>query len=142
MTSEPSPPPFRPSVETQADLERMWRRLMRPLGFSGCSLWMVVVEGHRALPQVMEFTELPDSPDPEDTEAMARFLAQLSSPGTRFAFLRSRPGGGRASAGDRAWAAALYDAARRSGAVLEVVHLAHDHDVLPLPMDEVIVESA
>jgi hypothetical protein len=142
MTSEPVPAPFRPSVRTQADLERLWRQLMKPLGFSGCSLWLVIVEGDRAVPQIMEFTELPDTPDPEDTEAIGRLLAHLAAPGTRFAFLRSRPGGGRASAGDRAWAAALYDAARRSGAELDVVHLAHDHDVLPLPMDDVIVESA
>ena len=142
MTSEPTPPPDRPVLTTQADLEQMWRRLMKPLGFSGFSLWMVIVEDDRAVPKIMEFTELPDSPDPEDTEAMAAFLAHLASPDTRIAFLRSRPGGGRATAGDRAWAVALYEAARRSGAHLDVVHLAHDHDVLPLPMDDVIAESA
>lgn len=145
MTSEPTSSPsspFRPVLTSQVDLEQMWKRLMKPLGFSRCSLWMVVVEDDRAVPQIMEFTELPDSPDPEDAEAIAAFLAHLASPDTRFAFLRSRPGGGRPTSGDRAWAAALYDAARRSGAALDVVHLAHDHDVLPLPMDDVIAESA
>jgi hypothetical protein len=142
MTSEPISTPDRPVLTAQADLEQMWRRLMKPLGFSGCSLWMVIVEDDRAVPKVMEFTELPDSPDPEDTEAMAAFLAHLASPTTRIAFLRSRPGGGRPTSGDRAWAVALYEAARRSGTHLDVVHVAHDHDVLPIPMDEVIAESA
>jgi hypothetical protein len=142
MTSEFPSSPFRPVITTQAELEQMWRRLIRPLGFSGCSLWMVVVEDDRPRPKIMEFTELPDSPEVDDTDAMARFLALLAAPGTRFAFLRSRPGGGRPSSGDRAWALALYDAARRAGAHLDVVHLAHDHDVLPLPMDDLIAEPA
>lgn len=142
MPSEPASSPSRPVITTQAELEQMWRRLMTPLGFSGCSLWMVIVEDDRAVPKILEFTELPDSPDVEDTESMAGFLALLAAPGTRFAFLRSRPGSGRPTAGDRAWAVALYEAARRSGAHLDVVHLAHDHDVLPLPMDELIAESA
>ena len=44
---------------------------------------------------------------------------------------------------DRAWARALYDAGRlASGARLEVIHLAHDHDVYPLPLDDVLAEPA
>jgi hypothetical protein len=135
-------PPFRPVVATQADLERMWRRLMSPLGFSGFSLWMVLVERDRAVPKIMEFPELPDSPEDDDTEALAVFLAQLAAPDTRFAFLRSRPGGGTLTSGDRSWALALYDAGRRSRARLEVVHLAHDHDVLPMAMDDLLAEPA
>ncbi len=145
MTSESPSSPFRPVITTQAELEQMWRRLIRPWGFSGFSgfsLWMVVVEDDRPVRKIMEFTELPDSPEVEDTAAMARFLALLAAPGTRFAFLRSRPGGGRPTPGDRTWALALHDAARRAGAHLDVVHLAHDHDVLPLPMDDLIAESA
>ena len=115
---------------------------MKPLGFSGYSLWMVVIEDGRAIPKVMEFAEMPESPEEDDGEALAAFLAHLAVPGTRFAFLRSRPGGGRPSPGDRAWALALYDAGRRSGADLDVVHLAHDHDVMPLPMDDLMADSA
>jgi hypothetical protein len=137
-----TPEPFRPVVSTQADLEQMWMRLMRPLGFTGCSLWMVVIEDDRPVPKVMEFAEMPESPEEDDAEALAAFLAHLAAPGTRFAFLLSRPGGGRPSSGDRAWARALYDAGRRSGAALDVVHLAHDHAVLPLPMDDLLAEPA
>ncbi len=133
---------FRPVVSTQADLEQMWRRLMRPLGFSGCSLWMVVIEDDRPVPQVMEFAEMAESPEDDDAEALAAFLAHLAAPGTRFAFLRSRPGAGRPTSGDRAWALALYDAGRRSGAQLDIVHLAHDQTLMPLPMDDLLAEPA
>ena len=142
MPDASSDHPFRPLVTTQADLEQMWRRLMTPLGFAGFSLWLVIIEGDRAVPKIMEFTELPDSPDEEDTGALAKFLAMLATPDTRFAFLRSRPGGGRPSSGDRAWALALYAAGRHGGAHIDVVHLAHDHDVLPLTADDLMAESA
>jgi hypothetical protein len=142
MTEPSRDHPDRPVVATQADLEQMWRRLMEPLGFSGFSLWLVIIRGDRAVPKVMEFTELPDSPEKEDTGALAKLLALLATPDTRFAFLRSRPGGGRPSAGDRAWALALYAAGRDGGARIDVVHLAHDHDVLPLTVDDLMAESA
>jgi hypothetical protein len=134
--------PFRPVISTQRDLEQMWRRLMTPLGFTGFSLWMVLVEDDRPVPKVMEFAELPESPEEDDGEAFAAFLAHLADPRTRFAFLRSRPGTGRPTAGDRAWALAIYAAGRRSGADLDVVHLAHDHDVMPMAMDDLLAESA
>jgi hypothetical protein len=134
--------PFRPVLRTQADVERMWRRLMTPLGFAGCSLWMVVIEGDRPVPQVMEIAELPREPEEDDTHALARLLEHLAGGGTRLAFLRSRPGGGRPDASDRAWARALYDAGRSAGARLEVVHLAHDHDIYPLAVDDLLAEPA
>jgi hypothetical protein len=134
--------PFRPVLRTQSDVEQMWRRLMSPLGFSGCSLWMVVVEGDRPVPQIMEITELPLAPEEGDAEAIAGVLAHVAEEGTRFAFLRSRPGGGRPDPSDRAWARALYDAGREAGTRLEVVHLAHDHDVYPLAVDDLLAEPA
>jgi hypothetical protein len=134
--------PFRPLLRTQSDVETMWRRLMTPLGFRSCSLWMVVIEGEQPVPKVMEFAEMPTAPEEGDIEALAGVLAHLGAPGTRLAVLRSRPGGGRPDASDRAWARALYAAGRQAGARLEVVHLAHDHDVLPLTVDDLLAEPA
>jgi hypothetical protein len=138
MTEEP----FRPLVHTQSDLETMWRRLMTPLGFGGHSLWMVVVQDDRPIPQILEIVETVGAPEDEDVEAFARVLEHLARPDTRFAFLRSRPGGGSPNASDRAWARALYDAGRRSGARIDVVHVAHDHDVLPVAPDDLLAEPA
>lgn len=133
---------FAPLVRTQADLEQVWRRLMSPLGFSTYTLWMVVIQDDRPIPQIMEIVEASEAPEDDDVEAFARVLEHLASPDLRFAFLRSRPGGGRPDATDRAWARALYAAGRRGGAVLDVVHLAHDHDVLPIAVDDLLAEPA
>jgi hypothetical protein len=134
MTEEP----FRPVVRTQIDLERLWRRLMSPLGFSGHTLWMVVIQNDRPVPQVMEIVEADEPPEADDVVTFAGLLEHLVMPGLRFAFLRSRPGRGRPDANDRAWARALHDAGRRAGAVVDVVHLAHDDDVLPIVLDDLL----
>jgi hypothetical protein len=138
MTEEP----FRPVIRTQADLERMSRRLMSPLGFRDHTLWMVVVQDDRPVPQVMEIVEADRPPQTEDVESFAALLERLEMPGLRFAFLRSRPGRGGPDADDRAWARALHDAGRRSGAVVDVVHLAHDDDVLPIALDDLLAAPA
>jgi hypothetical protein len=138
MTEKPS----LPTLRTQSDVEAMWRRLMTPLGFGSPSLWMVVIEGDRPVPKILEIVELGEPPDSDEVESFAKLLAGLADLGTRFALLRSRPGGGRPNADDRAWASALYEAGRRAGARLEVIHLAHDHDVLPLTADDLMADSA
>jgi hypothetical protein len=134
--------PYRPLLRTQADVEAMWRRLMGRLGFGGHTIWMIVVEDDRPLPQIVEIVETAQAPEAEDVESFGGLLAHVASPGCRFAFLRSRPGGGRPDATDRAWARMLYDACRFAGAGAEVIHLAHDHDVLPIPLDDLLAEPA
>jgi hypothetical protein len=138
MTEKPS----LPTLHTQSDVEAMWRRLMSPLGFGSPSLWMVVIEGDRPVPKILEIVELGEPPDSDEVESFAQLLEGLADPDTRFALLRSRPGGGRPNADDRAWASSLYEAGRRAGARLEVIHLAHDHDVLPLTADDLMADSA
>ena len=139
MTEEP----FRPLVRTQSDLERMWRRLMSPLGFSSHTLWMVVIEDDRPVPQVIEIVEAADAPGQEDAVAFARVLEHLAQPGPalrvpalatrRRSTRHHRPGLG-------AGAARRRDVA--SAAAIDVVHLAHDHDVLPIALDDLLAEPA
>ena len=69
-------------------------------------------------------------------------LAREFVPGGRVAFLRSRPGGPGLTVEDRAWAEALYVAGRAAGVPVEVVHRASDHDLVPVPMDESLPDSA
>jgi hypothetical protein len=129
---------FRPLIHTQRDLEAMWRRLMSPLGFTSHTIWMVVVQDDRPVPRILQLVEAPDAPEDEDVDAFAGVLGHVAQPDTRFAFLRSRPGDGGPDATDKAWARCLHDAGRRSGARVDVVHLAHDHDVLPIVLDDLI----
>ncbi len=129
---------YRPTVRSQADLEKVWRHLMQPLGFGGRSIWMLHLEPDgRVVPHLLEIAEAELAP--EEPEAFAALLRDLDSvdPGGSYAFLRSRPGRGGVEAGDRAWAAFLYAAGRAAGVRLEVVHLATDADVVPLPLDEI-----
>ena len=131
--------PFHPTIRTQADLERAWRFLMEPLGFSRTSVRMMLLDAddqpHSRL------TEIEDCVGPPEPEGLAGFaevarllLADLA-PGGRWAFLRSRPGGSTVTPDDRAWARGLVEACRAAGVPTEVVHLATDCDVVPLPWD-------
>ncbi len=133
--------PFRPTIRTQADLETTWRHLMRPLGFSKKSLWLMLIEPDGlAVPNLLEITDTAQPPDPDQRGQLATFLRSLADDvapaGSRAAFLLSRPGDAAVAAGDRAWATALYDACREAGLPCEIVHLATDTDIRPLPLDE------
>jgi hypothetical protein len=131
--------PYRPTVRTQADLEAVWKHLMGPWGFGGYSIWMLVIgDDDQPYPQITEITEATEPPDDEMLDGLATVLDGLDAPGRRFAFLRSRPGGGGVSADDLAWARALHVAARRAGVACEVVHRATDHDLVAVPMDAVL----
>ena len=135
MTSHP----FAPTIRTQADLQDVWRHLLGPSGFASASVWMMLVVDDRPLPQLTEITESDEPPDEEGVEGLVRLLGMLESevaPGARFAFLRSRPGVDAVTEADRAWAASLYDAARRAAVPCDVVHLATRGAVRPIPQDE------
>jgi hypothetical protein len=134
---------FRPLLRTQADVEALWRRLMSPLGFRSCSLWLVVVEDQRPRPQVVEFSDTPRTPAAHTSERLAVALENLAGdPNISFAFLRSRPGAGPVTAYDLSWAKTLYDVGRRVGVPLLVTHLAHNHDVVPITADDLLAAPA
>ena len=138
MTREP----FAPTIRTQAQLQDVWRHFMGPSGFSTASLWMMLVVDDQPLPQLTEVTDTDTPPDEHDLDGLVRLLRMLEdevAPGARFAFLRSRPGGDAVSEEDRAWAAALYDAARRAAVPCEVVHLATRGSVRAIPQDDLRV---
>lgn len=140
--------PYRPTIHTQADLERVWRYLMRPLaphGYDGASVWMLRIEpDHRPIPHLIEIAGADDVPDAAQSEGFVQILQMLESddPGGSFAFLRSRPGGHPADADDLAWASYLYEVVRGAGLAIEVVHLATDADIVPLPLDALRQRSA
>lgn len=137
--------PFRPVIHTQADLEQAWRHLMRPLGFSRRSLWlMLICDDDHPLPQLTEIADLAPQPTSRQRREFARFLTHLAAmiPDGRFAFLLTRPGLGGQDDVDRLWAGLLYDVARDAGVPCEVVHLATDDTVAPIPMDGLDLRSA
>lgn len=134
-------------ITDQADLERVWRSLMEPLGFTRTSLWMVFLHPdgrpHKTLIEVPAPDALvaPDPTSPELLDLIEEWTSE-QVPGGRVAFLRTRPGRGGLDGSDRLWAAALYAAARLAGVPCEVVHAANDDRLLPVPLDEIDVLNA
>ena len=109
---------FRPTIQTQQDLEDAWRYLMSPLGFSGASIWFMLIDAEdRPVPHVTQIEEADDPPTPGELAGLADVISELRDelvPGGRVAFLRSRPGGPALSAADRRLARTLYEIARHS----------------------------
>ncbi len=146
-TNRPHPPTDPdPVVRSQADLERLWRTLMQPLGFRTTSTWLLIVDrDDRPFRQLTEIAGSHDLPDDEQLEGFGEMLTMLTTevvPGGRVAFLRTRPGRGGVVDHDREWAAVLYAAARRAGVPCEVVHVATDTDLWPVPLDDLAVRRS
>jgi hypothetical protein len=134
-------------INNQADLEQVWRRLMEPLGFTRTSLWIVFIHPDGRPQKTLIEVPVPDEamvPDPTAPELLD-LLAEWTTgrvPDGRVAFLRTRPGRGGLDASDRLWAAALYAAARVASVPCEVVHVANDDRLVPVPLDEIDSLSA
>jgi hypothetical protein len=128
-------------IHSQRDLEQTWRRLMGPLGFGCESLWLGFVKADGAMiPHLTQIEDTVQPPTAEQAQSLGEFVRELvngfDDPPTRIAFLRARPGSATVTHRDRAWAEALYAACRSACLIAEVVHLATDHNLVPLPLDE------
>jgi hypothetical protein len=130
---------FRPVFRTQADVEKFWTTICRPLGWRTRELWVVLVdEDGEPFPSVHQVSDLPQEPDPGAVRLLldgCRGLLGEFDPGGSVATLLCRPGAERVTASDRAWVRALTGSARASGVVLEVVHVASDVAITPVPLD-------
>ncbi len=146
-TPEPTPGRRRlggTPVRSQAELAELWRELLGPLGFAEHTIWVMFIGADdRPLPQLTQIEEAVAPPDRQGVESFAAFLGHMACelgasprPGLRVALLRSRPGGGSADADDRAWASRLLAACRMAAVPAEVVHLATEDVLMPLPWDE------
>lgn len=140
------PEPFAPTLQSQSDVEQMWRTIMRPLGWRRRALWFALVgPDDRPVPQLCEVEDLPEIVDAAGHAAAARLWRDLLAdlmPGGRVAALLARPGCGGPGRCDRLFADGMYAACREAGVPLEVLHLATDDDIWPLPADEVLGRSA
>ena len=135
-----------PTIRTQADLEHTWRHLLEPLGFGGHSLWFMLIDtDDHPLPGLTQIEDVEEVPEPDELEALGEMLASLLEavvPDGRIAFLLTRPGREGATARDRAWAGALYAALPAAGVPIDVVHLATDVTMQPIPMDDTLTQAS
>ena len=128
---------FRPIIHGQADLEDAWRTLMEPLGFSRRSLWLMFIDADdRPMPQLTEIEDLPLALGDDDLQGLERLLSHFRDTGLRPAFLLSRPGAGGLTAADRRCAAQVLEACRAAAMQAEVMHVATDTVLAPVPMDD------
>lgn len=137
------PPELTPPICTLADLERHWRSLMGPLGFSGHTLWMLFLTADgRATPVVSQITDLPHLPDEELVDSLMHITDRVCRDigDGSVAFLLSHPGSAGVAAADRTWAQQLTRAAKQAGVVMWPVHTADDSMLRPLTPDD-LVES-
>lgn len=130
---------YLPVLRTQADLEQAWLHLLGPRRFHQRSVWLMTIEADgRPFPHLTEFDGVPVGPDPVLLGWLCEGLRPVFEelPPARLAFLLSRPGYAQVEATDRLWAHALRGLARDLALPCDVVHLAADHGVVPLPLDE------
>lgn len=115
------------------DLERHWRSIKGPWGFSQSQLFCQVfdVEGE-LLPQIINITECPPLPDAllldNLLEIMTDFLTDFA-PGGSFAAMYARPGDGQLRESDRVWARGLTAAGAEAPIEVWPVFLATDSGV-------------
>ncbi|QYJ03978.1 hypothetical protein KUV85_16900 [Nocardioides panacisoli] len=137
-------PPYTPPIRDQIDLEDLWHELMGRLGFSSPSLWLLLIgPDDRPVPSLTEVADAHELPTAAQRSGLVQVLregARVVPPGSRFAFLRTRPGRDRIGIADRRWAAMLYAAAREAEVPCETVHAANDVHLVPVPWEDLPAE--
>lgn len=131
-----------PPIRTPADLHRLWRALLGPLGFSEPRLWFTLLDTEdRVLPIVQQISRLAPHPDPELLRNLAGACKDvLDGPevgGGSAAFLLTRPGSAMTPR-DRDWARALRAAAEHEGLRLRPIHLGTDEAVRVFAPDDLL----
>ena len=75
---------FEPTIHSQQDLEDVWRRLMGPLGFSGRSLWLMLVDadGH-PVPHLSQIEQADTPPELDELAGFADIVRGLRADAAR-----------------------------------------------------------
>ena len=133
-----------PPVRTQADLHRLWRALMGPLGFGGRTLWLLLLEEDgQPTKHLVQIEDLPRSPDASERDNFAHFVGDLYRElgPCQLAFLLSRPGRDGLTDGDRGWASLLDGILRREGLPCWPMHRANDRELVVVAPDDLAASA-
>lgn len=124
------PPHEWPPVHSLADLERHWRSIKGPWGFSQPQLFCQMFDPEGVLlPQIINITECPPLPDQLMLDSLMGIMTQVlgdAAPGGSCAAMYARPGDGQLREPDRAWARALTAAGAEAPIEVWPVFLATD----------------
>lgn len=133
--------PFRPVLRSQSDVHAMWRAIIDPLGWHSHRLYVVLIDTDgRPLPLIHEVDDIRERMPADEADSIIRAfrLAQREAvPDGRCALLYCRPGAGGVNLADRLACLRLYAAAQIHRLPVEVIHVATDTEIVPVPLDEV-----
>ena len=100
-----------PEVHTPADLERVWRRLIEPLGFGSRQIFAIMLDRDgRVNPSIVNVTDCPAAPDGHMLVNLARSLRTVldeADPDGSIAMLWARPTQAGTRASDIQWVRAI-----------------------------------
>lgn len=112
------------------DLERHWRSIKGPWGFSEPQLFcqLFAADG-TLLPQIMNITDCPSEPDALLLENLFGIMTEVLAdfaPGGSFAAMFARPGDAQCREADRVWARKITAAGAKAPIDVWPVYLATD----------------
>lgn len=100
-----------PDVHSAADLERVWRRLIEPLGFGSRQIFAILLDRDgRVHPSIVNVTDCPAAPDGQMLVTLARSLRTVldeTDPDGTCAMLWARPTHAGTRASDIQWVRAI-----------------------------------
>ena len=119
-----------PEVHTPADLERVWRRLIEPLGFGSRQIFAIMLDREgRVHPSIVNVTDCPAAPDGHMLVNLARSLRTVldeADPDGSIALLWARPTQAGTRASDIQWVRAITAVTRAHSLGEWPLHTADD----------------
>lgn len=119
-----------PDVHTVADLERVWRRLIEPLGFGSRQIFAIMLDRDgRVHPSIVNVTDCPAAPDGRMLVSLARSLREVldeADPDGSIALLWARPTQAGTRASDIQWVRAITAVTRAHSLGEWPLHTADD----------------
>ena len=119
-----------PDVHTPADLERVWRHLIEPLGFGSRQIFAIMLDRDgRVQPSIVNVTDCPAAPDGQMLVHLARSLRTVldeADPDGSIALLWARPTHAGTRASDIEWVRAITAVAAAHSLGAWPLHTADD----------------
>jgi hypothetical protein len=119
-----------PDVHTPAELERVWRGLIEPLGFGSRQIFAILLDRDgRVFPSIVNVTDCPAAPDGQMLVSLARSLRTAldeADPDGSCALLWARPTHAGTRASDIQWVRAITAVTRTHALGEWPLHTADD----------------
>lgn len=134
------PPDQTPPIRSLDDLERLWRSIKGPWGFSSPQVWCAVLgPGGEVTPILITIEDCPDVPDRAGVDFLLDHVTEVVDQivaGGSAALMFARPGADDQREDDRSWARHLTEAGQRASIRVWPVFLANDADVRIVAPDD------